>query len=132
MAQERDGGSRFSLAGARRVGAVGLIAASVALSGGLAQAQNYVFNNIVVEGNDRIEPATIANFAKVATGSAISGAGLNDAYQRLNSSGLFSSVELVPSGGTLIIKVVENPTINVVDFEGNARLKEEALAAVVK
>ena len=132
MAQERDGGSRFSLAGARRVGAVGLIAASVAFSGGLAQAQSYVFNNIVVEGNDRIEPATIANFAKVATGSAISGAGLNDAYQRLNSSGLFSSVELVPSGGTLIIKVVENPTINVVDFEGNVRLKDEALAAVVK
>lgn len=132
MAQDRGGESRFSLSVVRRASAAGLIAAAAALGGTIALAQNYMFNRVVVEGNERIESQTIAKFAGVPQGGQISAAGLNDAYQRLNASGLFSSIELVPSGSTLIIRVVENPTINVVDFEGNARIKDEELAAVVK
>ncbi|MDH5454314.1 MAG: outer membrane protein assembly factor BamA, partial [Paracoccaceae bacterium] len=97
-----------------------------------ASAQNYSFSQVVVEGNDRIEPATIVKFAGISRGESISGAGLNDAFQRLTASGLFVSVELVPSGGTLIIRVVENPTINIVNFEGNQRIKDEDLAKIVK
>lgn len=123
---------RFTLSKVRRASAVGLIAAAFALGGVPAFAQSYVFNRVVVEGNERVDPATVAKFAGVQQGAQISEAGLNDAYQRLNASGLFASVELVPSGGTLIIKVVENPTVNVVDFEGNARLKDEELSAVIK
>ncbi len=122
----------FRLAVVRRASAVGLIAAAVAFGGIPAFAQSYAFSNVVVEGNERIEPATIVKFASVPKGATINEAGLNDAYQRLLASGLFSSVELVPSGGTLIIRVTENPTINVVDFEGNARLKDEQLSAVIK
>ncbi len=97
-----------------------------------AIAQNFAFSRIVVEGNERIEPATIVKFAGIAQGESVSEAGLNDAAQRLNASGLFASVELVPSGGTLIIRVTENPTINVVAFEGNKRLKDENLFEVIK
>jgi outer membrane protein insertion porin family len=95
-------------------------------------AQDYVFSNVQIEGNALIEPATILKFAGIARGETVSAAQLNDAQQRLTGSGLFSSVELVPSGGTLIIRVVENATINIVSFEGNRRLKDEDLAEVVK
>lgn len=132
MLEVSGGARRFSLSAVRRASAVGLIAVTVAFGGVPAFSQSYVFNRVVVEGNERIEPATITKFAGVAQGETISQATLNDAYQRLNASGLFSSIELVPSGGTLIIRVVENPTVNVVDFEGNARLKDEELAAVIK
>ena len=97
-----------------------------------ANAQSYSFTNVVVEGNDRIEPATIVKFAGIARGQPITDAGLNDAVQRIVASGLFASVDVVPSGNTLIIRVVENPTINVVSFEGNRRIKDEDLAAVVQ
>jgi outer membrane protein insertion porin family len=95
-------------------------------------AQDYVFSNVQIEGNSLIEPATILKFAGIARGETVSAAQLNDAQQRLTESGLFSTVELVPSGGTLIIRVVENATINIVSFEGNRRLKDEDLAEVVK
>jgi outer membrane protein insertion porin family len=97
-----------------------------------ALAQTYSFNSVQVEGNSLIDPATIVKFAGIAKGQALSAGALNDAAQRLNDSGLFSAVELIPSGGTLIIQVVENPTVNIVSFEGNRRLKDEDLAGLVK
>jgi outer membrane protein insertion porin family len=95
-------------------------------------AQSYTFSNVVIEGNDRIEAATILNSAGIARGQTVSAGQLNDAYQRLLRTGLFQSVELVPQGGTLKIVVKEAPTINVVAFEGNARIKDEVLAGLVK
>ncbi len=47
-------------------------------------------------------------------------------------SGLFETVELFPSGGTLVIKVKELPMLDVVDYQGNKRLKDEDLLAVTK
>ena len=95
-------------------------------------AQSYSFSQVRIEGNERIEPATILSFAGIARGKSISAGELNAALQRIQGSGLFESVEVVPSGGTLVIKVVENPTINVVSFEGNKRLKDEDLAGLVQ
>jgi outer membrane protein insertion porin family len=97
-----------------------------------AQAQTFSFSNVVIEGNDRVDPATILAFAGIGRGQPVSAAGLNDAYQRLVDSNLFETVELVPQGGTLLIRVRELPTVNVIDFQGNKRLKDEALSAIVK
>jgi len=97
-----------------------------------AMAQEYRFSQVKIEGNDTIEAATILAFAKIARGSSVSAAQLNDAYQRLQGSGLFEKVELVPQGGTLVIRVQEYPTVNVVSFEGNKMLKDEILAGQVK
>ena len=97
-----------------------------------AAAQSYSFSNVTVEGNQAIEPATIIAFAGIGRGETISAARLNDAYQNIVNSGLFESVELVPRGGTLLIRVVEYPMVNIVNFEGNARLKDEELAEIAK
>lgn len=97
-----------------------------------AAAQSYSFSNVTVEGNQAIEPATIIAFAGIGRGETISAARLNDAYQNIVNSGLFESVELVPQGGTLLIRVVEYPMVNIVNFEGNARLKDEELAEIAK
>ncbi|RLL70914.1 outer membrane protein assembly factor BamA [Paenirhodobacter hankyongi] len=97
-----------------------------------AMAQEYRFSQVKIEGNDTIEAATILAYAKIARGSSVSAAQLNDAYQRLQGSGLFEKVDLVPQGGTLVIRVQEFPTVNVVSFEGNKVLKDEILAGEVK
>jgi outer membrane protein insertion porin family len=96
-----------------------------------AQAQEFAFSSVVVEGNQRVDVATILSFAGIAQGQSLSAAALNDAYQRILQAGLFESVELVPNGGTLIIRVQEFPMLNVVDFQGNKRLKDEELAAAI-
>lgn len=97
-----------------------------------AMAQSYTFSRISVEGNTVIEPATVAKIAGIGQGQPVSDAQLNDAVQRLIASGLFATADVVPSGGTLVIRVTENPVINVVSFEGNQRLKDEDLAKIVK
>ena len=116
-------------------GALALISAlAVATPVGLAAtaASAYVFGNVRIEGNQRIEPATILSYLDLPRGQDVSAGALNDAMQRLQNSGLFEKVELVPSGSTLVVKVAEYPTINVISFEGNKRLKDENLAEIVK
>ncbi len=97
-----------------------------------AQAQSYQFSTVKIEGNQRIEPATILTYAGIAQGETVSAAGLNDAYQRILGSGLFETVSIEPRGGTLVITVREFPTINRINFEGNKRLKSEDLAVIVQ
>ena len=96
-----------------------------------AFAQQYQFNTVRIEGNQRIGDSAILSQAGIARGQAVSAGELNDAYQRLNNSGLFESVAISPQGSTLKITVVELPTINRISFEGNRRIKDEALSSVV-
>lgn len=97
-----------------------------------AQAQTYQFSRVQVEGNTNVDAATILSYAGIARGQAVSAGQLNDAYQRISGVGLFETVEIVPNGNTLVIKVSEFPTIGVINFEGNKRLKDDVLAKIVK
>ena len=94
------------------------------------QAQVRV-NSIAVEGNQRIPDATILSFADFVPGEIVSDGQINDAFQRIIASGLFESVDIVPSSGGLVITVVERPTINRINVEGNRRLDDETLIAVI-
>ena len=95
-----------------------------------AYAQSYSFSSVVVEGNERVDAATVASYAGIARGQDVSAAALNDAYQRIVNSGLFETVEIIPQGGTLLIRVKEYPIVNVINFEGNKRLKDEQLSEI--
>lgn len=117
-------------------GAVALMAAlTISVPVGLLVTQPalaYVFNDVRIEGAQRIEPATIMSYANISRGQDVSGGELNDALQRLQNSGLFETVEIVPQGGLLVIRVSEYPTINQISFEGNNRIKDDQLSEVVK
>lgn len=98
----------------------------------MARAQDFRFTNVEINGNQRIEAATILNFAEIARGETVTGGQLNDAFVRLQNSGLFESVTLTPRGNTLVIDVVEFPTINQVSIEGNRRLNDDQLLSVLQ
>nr|WP_283258261.1 outer membrane protein assembly factor BamA [Pseudomonas sp. GX19020] len=134
--QQRAGG----IAGGRkRVAGVTLVTA--VLLGSVAStpvwlkpafAQVFAFSAVKVEGNERVDASTILSYAGISRGQEVSAGALNDAYQRINGSGLFETVEIVPQGNTLVIKVKEYPFINVISFEGNRRIKDDDLAKLVK
>lgn len=90
------------------------------------------FSRIDVAGNQRIEADTIRSIAAIPVGAAVSPAQLNGAIQSLFASGLFQNVDLIPQAGRLLIEVQENPTINVINFEGNTGLRDEVLADIVE
>ena len=96
-----------------------------------ALAADYAFSNVEIEGNVRVDAATILSYAGIGKGQDLSSGALNDAYQRIVASGLFETVELDPQGSTLVIRVAEYPMLSIVDFQGNKRLKDEDLSAVI-
>ncbi len=90
-----------------------------------------VITNISVVGNQLIPTETIRDFAGINFGEDYSPDEINAIFRRLSDSGIFETVELRVSGNTLVVSVVENPTINIVAFEGNSKVKDEQLASIV-
>lgn len=97
-----------------------------------ALAQNFTFNSVQIDGNQRVEDGTILTFAGISRGTTVSAGELNDAAQRIRASGLFEQVDVVTRGGTLVITVVERPTINRISVEGNTKIADSKLLPVVQ
>ncbi len=95
-------------------------------------AQDYQFSTVEVQGNKRIEDVAILTYAGIERGKTVTAGQLNDAYQRIEDSGLFESVSIEPRGNRLVVTVVEFPTINRINFEGNRRIKDDTLSAVIE
>ena len=128
-------GQRFSIQSystiLNRTASVLAMVVALGLTPLAAEAQSFRFTDVKVEGNQRIQSSTIVAYTGLERGQSIDGGELNDAYRAVFDSGLFETVELVPQGNTLIIKVVEFPTISRISFEGNRRLKDDDLAEVI-
>lgn len=102
--------------------------ALVAPSAALAQAEQAgVVQRILVEGNERIELATVVSYLPIQVGETVDSAKLDMALKALYRTDLFSDVRISLNGGDLTITVVENPIINRVIFEGNSGMKEDKL-----
>lgn len=97
-----------------------------------ADAQTFRFNSFDVQGNVRTNDASVLQVAGLSPGTSVSAGQVNDALQRLQNSGLFEAVEVAPRGNTLVITVVEYPTINRIAIEGNRRLDDEELLVLLE
>ena len=97
-----------------------------------AFAQSFPISSIQIDGNQRIEDATILSYLRLERGKSATAGELNDAIQRLQRSGLFETVDVVPVGNRLVVTVTEYPTINRVNIEGNKRLKDADLIPLLK
>ncbi|GJE32768.1 outer membrane protein assembly factor BamA [Methylobacterium oxalidis] len=105
----------------RAIVLVAAAAAGVAL-GGAAQAQQ-----IVVQGNSRVDSDTIRSYVTgTASGSA------EEARRNLLASGMFSEVRVAQSGGRTVVTVRENNLINRVVFEGNKKVEKATLEGIVE
>lgn len=86
-------------------------------------------SSIVVEGNRRVDAETIRSYFGTGplTPMRIS-AGIDALY----ATGLFSDVNVSQQGGRLVVRVSENEVINRIAFEGNKKIKDEALLAEIQ
>ncbi|WP_265500273.1 outer membrane protein assembly factor BamA [Paracoccus beibuensis] len=116
-------------------GAVALMTAlAITVPAGLlpGPAAALIFNDIRIEGNTQVEAGTILSALNLPRGQDVSAGEVNDALQRLQGTGLFETVELVPQGGQLVVRVSEYPIVNQISFEGNRRLNDDRLAEIVQ
>jgi len=109
----------------------------VSASPGTGEAQENTITEVRVEGNQRIEDSTILSNLTVRPGQQIEPGSpfdpllLDTALKSLFETGLFADVTFVRDGTTLIVRVVENPIVNQVVFEGNQRIDNEDLAGEI-
>jgi outer membrane protein insertion porin family len=91
------------------------------------EVQSGIVGRIVVEGNERIEQDTILSYLPIQAGDTVDQAKLDTAYKTLMRTGLFADATMTLQGDTLVVRVVENPIINQVLFEGNSSIKKDKL-----
>ena len=100
------------------------------MSIGLAKANDghiKIAGKIIVQGNQRIERDTILSYMMIKEGFAYDVDAINNSLKNLFATGLFADITIKMEGSDLLVNVVENPVINRVSFEGNARIKNEIL-----
>ena len=116
---------------AARVSALALIVGVGGLMPESSWAQSQTINAVAIDGNQRVEDGTILTFAGISRGQTLSDAQVNEAAQKIRDSGLFASVNVTTRGNTLAIEVVEFPTINQINVEGNSEVRDAELLAAV-
>lgn len=124
------------MSGLGRFAACLLIALAIgSLSAGPAASQTApesdVIQDVRIDGAQRIETATVRSYMTVRPGDPFDPIALDDTLKALFNTGLFADVLLRREGGTLVVAVVENPIINRIAFEGNARIEDAVLEAAV-
>jgi outer membrane protein insertion porin family len=110
----------------------GVALSPVAVSLTAAVAYSQTVDSIVVQGNRRVEAATIRSYFKSGPGGRLDAQSIDDGYKALFATGLFEDVRISQSGGHLVVTVIENPVINRIAFEGNRKIKDEQLKGEIQ
>ncbi len=112
---------------------LGMIAGAAISQPAPAQAQSRdIIRTILVEGNQRIEAATVLSYLTVQPGSPFSPAQIDTSLKVLFATGLFADVAFERRGDILVVQVVENPIINQVIFEGNRSVGDDRLSEEIQ
>jgi outer membrane protein insertion porin family len=91
-----------------------------------------VVADIRVVGTQRIEPETVRSYLQIQPGEPWDEEKLDASLKALFATGLFADVNLSREGNVLVVKVVENPIINRIAFEGNHKLDDKELNAEIQ
>jgi outer membrane protein insertion porin family len=89
--------------------------------------QPIVISRILVEGNQRIEARTVLSYLLVKPGDVFDEERIGLSVRALGQTNLFSDVQFELRGNDLVVRVIENPIINRVMFEGNNAVTTERL-----
>jgi len=88
--------------------------------------------DIRIEGTQRIEPETVRSYMAISPGDPFAADRIDKALKNLFATGLFADVTFRREGNTLVVKVVENPIINQIAFEGNDHIEDKDLTQEVQ
>ncbi|HYM31942.1 MAG TPA: outer membrane protein assembly factor BamA [Candidatus Cybelea sp.] len=112
--------------------APGLLAPPIEVPTRTAQAAADTVKEIRVEGTQRIEPDTVRSYMQIAVGDRVDPDRIDKSLKALFATGLFADVSVQEDAGIVLVKVVENPIINRIAFEGNRHISEDTLTAEVQ
>ncbi len=106
---------------------------STLLSAQPLQAEDsFIVENITVNGLQRISAGTVYNYLPVNVGERFAFSKSGYAIRELFKTGFFKDIVLERQGSTLVVNVLERPSIAKIIFEGNKDLSSDDLTSALK
>ncbi len=93
---------------------------------------SFTVKDIRIEGLQRISEGSVYNYLSVNVGDTLDEAESVNAIQSLFKTGFFQDITLEKSGDTLIVTVVERPSISDIEISGNDDITTEQLTDALK
>ncbi|KAF3981339.1 MAG: outer membrane protein assembly factor BamA [Methylococcales symbiont of Hymedesmia sp. n. MRB-2018] len=93
---------------------------------------SFLVENIQVNGLQRISAGTVYNYLPVRVGERFSLDNVSVAIRALFKTEFFKDISLERQGSTLVVNVVERPSISKIIIEGNKDLSTEDLTSALK
>src|ERR1700732_1661386 len=115
-------------AGALLLAALGVVSAPTRASHADAEPRDA----IAVEGNRRIDAETVRSYFHAAADGRLDEAARDAALKALLATGLFENVTIERAGDRLVVHLTEAPVLDHVAFEGNKKIQDKELTAVVE
>jgi outer membrane protein insertion porin family len=101
--------------------------AGLAASLSAIAADPWFVRNFRVEGAQRISEGTIYNYLPINIGDLVDDQRIRESIRAIYSTGFFRDIELRQDGDTLVIAVLERPSIEEFTFSGNKDIDDEQL-----
>jgi outer membrane protein insertion porin family len=92
-----------------------------------ASPADFTVGDIRVEGLQRVSEGTVYNYLPVNIGDHLSAQRVREAIRALYATGFFRDVQLRRDGSTLVVVVLERPSIESFEITGNKDIKTEDL-----
>ncbi len=112
--------------------ALGIVLATGGLGGASAQTSTDLVTFVRVDGNQRIEADTVRSYMLIGVGDFFDAGRIDRSLKALYSTGLFADVSIRREANGLVVRVLENPVINRLAFEGNNKLEDDILSAEIQ
>ena len=90
-------------------------------------ADVFIVEDIKIEGLKRLPDGTLLNYLPIVAGDPIDDSQVTFAISELYKTGFFANIKLFRDGDTLVVRVVERPSISDVEFSGNSDIDDDAL-----
>lgn len=94
--------------------------------------ETFVVEDIRIEGLQRITEATVLNYLPLHAGETLPSSRSTDILKALFETGFFQDIKLERLGNTLVVKVIERPTIGKITLAGNKDIPTEDLTSTLK
>ncbi|MBS0357962.1 MAG: outer membrane protein assembly factor BamA, partial [Proteobacteria bacterium] len=95
-------------------------------------SESFVIREIKVVGLQGVSYGTVINYLPIRVGDRLTSENTGELIRDLYNTGFFQNVELSRQGNTLVIHVVERPTLSSIAVDGNKDIKKEKLSEILK
>jgi outer membrane protein insertion porin family len=109
------------------VGAVLVMRCALLLAQNETTPADFTVGDIKIEGLQRVSEGTVYNYLPVNIGDHLTPTRVREAIRALYATGFFRDVQMRRDGNTLVVVVLERPSIESFEITGNKDIKTEDL-----